>query len=636
MATVYLAIQESFGRKVALKVMTSKAHDDNSYSDRFLREAKIVARLSHPHIVPVYDVGTADDYYYISMEYLDNGDLSSKIKQGLTLKQIIKVTKDVALALDYAHRKGIIHRDVKPDNIMFREDGAAVLTDFGIARPTAPDSNMTQVGKVIGTPKYMSPEQTKGEPLDNTCDLYALGIMLFELLTGNVPFDGNNPFEIGIKHLKEPIPRLKPGLSAFQELIDKLLTKNKTHRLQTGHDVIEYLDNIQEKLATSLNKKTVSPKTAQTPDNTKTQIQESAHSMRADLSDRNQSAPETEKKTISASFITLVLLLAILSITATVWYAPGFAPDNAVLMQTHKKLLSVLQPEPVNENPVVTPEVIPPKPAEPPKGNLVQKNLNEAKVAIALGNYATPEGESALDYYRKVLAIDVDNLEAKLGIADIASKLVTQTNESINSGNLEKAHELINKTKSISLNIPGLSEAESLLRQREQEILDSQKRAEIAAQAALEKQQQEKLLKEKQEAAKKEKLEVATKPQAVKSEVSNNTTKTEDTGNKTNALFNKVRINGLLAKADTYYSRGDYHNPSQESALGKYLEVLTIDPGNLQARQGVDKVVNVMMSEIRDKLLAQEYNSAQAIYNKAINASPNNTSLQSLGRSKGW
>ncbi len=633
MATVYLAIQESFGRKVALKVMTSKAHEDNSYSDRFLREAKIVARLSHPHIVPVYDVGTADDYYYISMEYLDNGDLSSKIKQGLTLKQIIKITKDVALALDYAHRKGIIHRDVKPDNIMFREDGAAVLTDFGIARPTAPDSNMTQVGKVIGTPKYMSPEQTKGEALDNTCDIYALGIMLFELLTGNVPFDGNNPFEIGIQHLKEPIPRLKPALNTFQELIDKLLAKNKSQRIQTGHEVIEYLDNIQERLATSVNKKVSQPTLAKSPDNTKTVMQENTHTMRADQGDRNKSSTINEKKSVSLSLVTLVALLAAILAIVTLWYVPFFAPDNTELMGAHQKLIHILQPQSGTDITASETPAIEKKPVKTVIDNRIQKNLNEAKVAIALGNYATPEGESALDYYRMVLKINNDNLEAKLGIADIANKLVTQTNEAITSGNFEKAHELVSITRSISLNIPGLSDAEAMLQQREQaNIEEEKKQAVIAAQKETEKREREEKLQAQKE-------QVAAPASTRKSKpVAANPTKIEEPTetNNTTALFNKVRINGLLAKADTYYSRGDYHTPSQESALGKYLEVLSIDPGNQQAKQGIEKVVNVMANEIQDKLLAQEFSNAQAIYTKAINASPNNSRLQTLGRSKGW
>lgn len=626
MAVVYLAIQESFGRKVALKVMMPKSQDDPSYGERFLREAKIVARLSHPHIVPVYDVGSAGDYYYISMEYLDKGDLTSRLKNGLDIKGIINVTKDVAAALDYAHRKGIIHRDVKPDNIMFREDGAAVLTDFGIARPTSPDSNMTQVGKVIGTPKYMSPEQTKGEVLDNTCDLYALGIMLYEMLTGNVPFDGENPFDIGIKHLKDPVPKLPNTLNIFQPLIDSLLVKNKTHRLQAGHEVIAALDDILLKIAT---KKTPMPKLKPNIDNSKTVIRQATPGIRANINDRSEKKATSEKHGISKSLVLLTLLLLTVSALAGVWLAPTIAPNNSQLMALHYQLVDIAQFQKTQPKPAVTATrpapkpVVTPTPIENNNTILIKKYLDEAKVAVALGNYATPEGESALDHYRNILNIDADNIDAKLGIADIAAKLITQTNEAINLDNFEKAHELIAKTKNISENIPGLSAAESLLLEKEQALIRQQ---ELAEQQRI-----------KEEQRKAEAIKIANAQKAA-TELKKKAAAQEQTAatNNTNALFNKVRVNGLLAKADTFYARGDYYKPARDNALTKYKEVLSLDANNSQAQRGIDKVIGVMMKDIHDRLLAQEAGAAQQIYKQAIEAAPNDSNLQLLGRSKGW
>ena len=639
MATVYLAIQESFGRKVALKVMMHKAQEDPSYGERFLREARIVARLSHPHIVPVYDVGSSGDCHYISMEYLDAGNLADRIQKGLTLNEVICITRDVAAALDYAHRKGFIHRDIKPDNIMFREDGAAVLTDFGIARPTSPDSNMTQVGKVIGTPKYMSPEQTKGDTLDNTCDLYALGIMLYEMLTSNVPFDGGNAFEIGIKHLKEPVPRLPKDVAVFQTLIDKLLVKNKEQRLQSGQEVISILGKIEEvlRLKKALEKSAERKKGAsKTKTPTPTPTPNITQSIRADASDRQRIAITEKKQRISVSLVLLLLIFVSLSAFAVIWAAPKIAPDNKMLMTAHKQLIQAILPDLEPKTPKIVASS--PAPIEPMKPNTpeitpIQKELNEAKVAAALGNYATPEGESALDHYLKALEIEPENLSAKLGIADIASKLVDQTNEAIEAGNFDRAHELIFKTKSISENIPGLAGVEALLETKEQEAKTAEKAATLAKQKAAEAKKAALLAKQKAEREKKQRE--AEEEARQKAEAARIAAEEEQKA-RTTALMNKVRINGLLAKGNTYFTRGDFYGASPENALKKYQEVLNLDPENTQAQEGVEKVVNVMLKDIHDKLAAQEPGSAQRIYNLAIEAAPNNTALQALGRSRNW
>ncbi len=245
MATVYLAIQENFGRKVALKIMSPALNADPTFSERFLREARIVAGLSHPNIVQVYDVGEFDDHHYIAMEYHPGGDLQERIAKGLPIEHAVRIVEQIALALDYAHSKGYIHRDVKPDNVLFREDGSAVLTDFGIAKPTSKNTRqMTQVGKVIGTPKYMSPEQARGQELDARSDLYALGVMFFEMLTGEVPFDGEDPIAIGIKHIKDPVPTMTGEAAAFQEPMEIILAKTPEERYQHGRDFAEALEQV--------------------------------------------------------------------------------------------------------------------------------------------------------------------------------------------------------------------------------------------------------------------------------------------------------------------------------------------------------------------------------------------------------
>jgi serine/threonine protein kinase/tetratricopeptide (TPR) repeat protein len=242
MATVYLAIQQSFEREVALKVMSAQLSKNPSFGERFVREARIVARLVHPNIVTVYDVGVHRGNHYLAMEYVPGEDLKQR-RSDLSLEQSLTLVRDIARALDYAGSKGYVHRDVKPENIMLHaDDGRAVLMDFGIARATDIGSGMTQTGTTMGTPHYMSPEQAKGVAVDPRCDLYSLGVVLFELLTGRVPYDGDSAVVVGIMHVSDAVPRLPEYLRVFQPIIDTVLAKKPEARYQTGCELIAALD----------------------------------------------------------------------------------------------------------------------------------------------------------------------------------------------------------------------------------------------------------------------------------------------------------------------------------------------------------------------------------------------------------
>lgn len=248
MAAVYKARQQSFGREVALKVLNPAAEDLAEFSRRFIQESLIVAKLHHSHIVQVYDVGQHEHYFYISMEYLHGGDLSTKLRTGLSLKESVKIIKQLADALDFAHRKNIIHRDIKPANIMFREDDAAVLTDFGVAKELESQTDLTQVGVVIGTPKYMSPEQIRGDKVDHRTDIYALGIVLFRCLTNYVPFDGKDMVSTAYLQDNEPVPTLPPEVACFQPIINRMLEKAPEDRFQRGRDIFVALEEIERRV----------------------------------------------------------------------------------------------------------------------------------------------------------------------------------------------------------------------------------------------------------------------------------------------------------------------------------------------------------------------------------------------------
>lgn len=245
MATVYVAIQENFGREVAVKVMSKALLSDDTFGKRFLREARIVAQLSHPNVVQVYDVGVHDDCYYLVMELLTGGELNQRLSTGIDVQEAFTITKDIARALNFAHAKGYIHRDIKPENILFREEGSAVLTDFGIARAADSSTQMTKLGSVIGTPHYMSPEQAEGKELDGRSDIYSLGVVFYKMLTGVVPYPADSAVAIGIRHITDPVPRLGGDLEVLQPLIDGMMAKRCEDRFQTGLEVIQAIEAIE-------------------------------------------------------------------------------------------------------------------------------------------------------------------------------------------------------------------------------------------------------------------------------------------------------------------------------------------------------------------------------------------------------
>ena len=243
MSTVYLALQESVQREVALKIMSGTLLGDEEFGERFLREARIAASLRHPNVVHVYDVAQHGEHHYMAMEHLPGGPVMARRGPRRDFAFALRVVREIASALDYAHKRGVVHRDIKPDNILLREDGSAVLTDFGIAR--AGDSmRMTRTGAIIGTPHYLSPEQARGQPLDGRADLYSLGVVFYQLLMGEVPYQADDSVAVGIMHITAPLPQLPESLEPLQPLFERLLAKDPAQRFQTGAELIAALEAI--------------------------------------------------------------------------------------------------------------------------------------------------------------------------------------------------------------------------------------------------------------------------------------------------------------------------------------------------------------------------------------------------------
>ena len=210
MAEVYKGYQRSLNRYVAIKVLRGELARDQEFVTRFQREALAVAKLNHPNILHVYDAGVMDGVYYIAMDYVEGGSLKELIQRGpLGIEQAVSLTIQLADALDYAHRHDLIHRDVKPSNVLMTSDGRPLLTDFGIAKVLHADSHLTRTGTAIGTPEYMAPEQLQGQQVDGRADIYALGVVLFEMLAGWSPFSAPTPMAAMYKQMNEPPPPLR-------------------------------------------------------------------------------------------------------------------------------------------------------------------------------------------------------------------------------------------------------------------------------------------------------------------------------------------------------------------------------------------------------------------------------------------
>lgn len=245
MATVFKAYQPTLDRYVAIKVLPAHYARDPVFVKRFEREARSVAKLAHPNIVQIHDFGEQDNITYIVMEYVDGGTLKDRLKRPLPAPEAADFIIQAAEGLECAHRNGIVHRDVKPANILLRRDGHLLLSDFGIAKILEGTTNLTRVGTGIGTPQYMSPEQGTGQMVDRRSDIYALGIVLFHCLTGRVPFTADSPLTITLKHINDPLPvdRLKAeGVPApIIQVVEKMAAKQQQDRYQTAEEVIGVL-----------------------------------------------------------------------------------------------------------------------------------------------------------------------------------------------------------------------------------------------------------------------------------------------------------------------------------------------------------------------------------------------------------
>ncbi len=242
MSTVYLARRESDNALTVLKLLNADLSRENEFLRRFIREYGILSKLSSPHIVKIFDQGYTAQHVYIAMEYFTGDDLKARIDRGIPPEEAITLLTQMAKGLHAIHAADVIHRDLKPQNIMFRADGALAILDFGIAKIVSEETQLTEHGQVFGTPYYMSPEQGTGKILDARSDLYSLGIIFYEMLMGKRMYSAENAVALVYKHLNDPIPFLPGPLSKYQTLLERAVAKVPSDRFESAASMLAYVE----------------------------------------------------------------------------------------------------------------------------------------------------------------------------------------------------------------------------------------------------------------------------------------------------------------------------------------------------------------------------------------------------------
>ncbi len=481
MATVYLAIQDSLDREVAIKVMAPALGADPTFAARFRREARTIARLSHPNVIPIYDIGvTGEHYYYFSMQYLSGGDLKSRIGNKFSDKDIVAIIRGITQALAFAHSHGFAHRDVKPENILFDAAGTPMLTDFGIARAIASDTHLTGTGVSVGTTRYMSPEQAKGGEIDERTDIYSVGVVLWEILTGKAVYEADDGFAMAYAHVHEPIPRLPDKYAKWQPVIDKALAKEPNERYNDANELYAACESATGVQGVAGPATTVSKPASPLMDiggvlSNAAGAVDDAFATGSKWVDQQlvPKLPDAIGKPLKGNRLLQggIVLLPLLVILAIVMFGGGDEQSRPVEVVTTDETVGLLgDQEGVDaldagaigfdaegDMAVVGDEegeVVSADEAETHIGEL----LSAAAGDLAADRLTTPPGSNALERYRAVLELDPGNAGAQAGLERIVARYVDLVEGEIANKNAAGAMRYVDRARAIVPDDPRIAE----------------------------------------------------------------------------------------------------------------------------------------------------------------------------------
>ncbi len=451
MAKVYRAIQESLGRVVALKVMNPFFADDPELSERFLHEGRLLASLRHANLMTIYDIGVNDEVHYISMEYVDGGDLRQRIREGIKPATALDYVHTIGSCLTAAHDAQIVHRDVKPANVLFRTDGTLLLTDFGIAKCLTNQAGLTATGSLVGSPHYLSPEQARGGAIDGRADIYSLGIVLYEMLVGEKPFTGDSEINIAMQHLEAELPRLPQHLAHCQALLDRMTAKQPEQRFSDTTSLLLAVQHLREtgqwqETETPIAPSTTSSAYEDTMVMEPTVILDTQHTGNPVVAE-HPAPPQAWKPR---------------SVFAWVTWKRAAAVGVCVLTLgiTTRALVG-------SKDAGMPPTATSSTPSE------IDTLLLRAQQALIDLRLTSPDGDNAYHYYKKVLALDPQNGLATKGFSLIADRYLALANQAFTKGQDTKAKQYVTWGLLVKDDHPELLAFQAKLTQRDGKLAGS-------------------------------------------------------------------------------------------------------------------------------------------------------------------
>ncbi|MCP5152794.1 MAG: protein kinase [Ectothiorhodospiraceae bacterium] len=559
MAIVYRATQRSLGRTVALKILHPLHAGTPEFTERFLNEGRLLAALTHPNVVTIHDIGVEGDLHYIAMEYVPDGSLARRIARGMDAEAALACAMQIAGALGAAHARSIVHRDVKPSNVLFRADGSLVLTDFGIAKRLG-TADLTETGTTVGSPHYLSPEQARGQLVDARSDIYSLGVLLFEMLTGHKPYQGASDLDTAWMHVHEPVPEFPPELAPIATVLGRMLAKDPADRFSDCASLVAALRQVQE-----ATRRPGAPRMHRAPPGDG--FHEAPTTMSPEVvavgADALAAAGARPHRRRLATGLAAAVALAVGGVGLAAWLDRAPAPTSRFTSPVggptadtagRPDLLAAVTP------PAVTPPPVPPSPepsAPPVPRSTTGASTETPWLADLPGRRPAPEASRIAsgpdDGTRGDTAVDTTRDPERVATADV----------------------------------PGTPTTTSMPSQADPAVLAPATRAATRVRASH-----------------------APAPPA--------------------AAAKAVRIDRLMAAADTAMSENRLTIPDGDNAVEYYQQVLEVDPAHVPARAGIERVAARYGRMARERLEDGDLAQARTFVDRGLAVRPDDRGLRAL------